>query len=793
MTAALPPTEAPPSPGVIEPPNGSPLPPLTTVYGADYPAPEAPDGAKVPYLTKLIEQTNPMAHTLARQAAKHALYANGRMWIDWDNRKREFRDQPLDEHEIRVSMNHIRPMLRARTARLLSGPVDWLVVPSSNGLEARDQAKVGVNFLRGRYRHQRLAETLDAGLEYAYYGGVAALKSFWNPSIGPKEEATLAMPVEGVDPETGAPTVTYEARPIVVEAGTGAVRFAEDGEQPARYPTGDTDTALRTVYQIRLNPEATGWRQADGLRWLIDLEEVPLSVAKARFPEFAAKISAAQQGSIPNATTERVAASAVIRDPAQDWARGVASTKATNQEPTVRIVEYWEVPGPYFRGGRMIQAVGEVVTYDDAFPDGVFPYDPVYDEPSPGWWPGRPCVADMVDPSDVINRQWTSIGQEMWEQGIGQFVAFDVPGVPNQLGREPRQVLKIPLRQMVAGKGIRDLFARIDAAQVPPDRWRMIEAAQRVLWDIGSYHEVTRGQTPPGVDSGVAIERLVEQEEGQLKKATEALRQTLLSWGRKQLTIARHRYKGAKRWIPAERPDMGYLAESVSGVDLPDPETVVIELEHFRPRSQAAFQAQITDLMEKGLIPPAEGLRLLDLGRGVEGAFASQTRQYAKARQENLWLEREWAEYRQVGEQPIVDPVTGMPLADPVSGEPTGETEPVSKCVVPDGILDSEGADRTPPEPGAPEPADPMAPPADPNAEPEMDPDAPFGRDEGGRAWIPLLLNTEDDHLLHIEVHQEIALDVSKPWRQRQLALAHIGEHRDVMALMAPPALPPAA
>lgn len=780
-------TASPQSAALPVDPDQAPLPSLDRIYGPEYPEPGNPTKA-VAYVKSLIAQTNTQAHLLARNAAKNACYANGKMWVAWDSRKREYRELPLEEGEFRRSLNLIRPILRARTQRLLSSPVDFLIVPDSNALAERDQAKVGVNFLRARYKLGGLYGKLDTALEYAFYAGVAALKSFWNRNIGPLQDATLQVPEMKIGPDglpvpgpDGQPATELVEKPITVEPGTGAIRFAEPGETAARYRLGDTDTAIRTIFQIRLNPEATGWTPAEGCRWLLDVDEVPLSQAKSRYPALADQLGTSSEAK-PTQAAERTAASAVIKNPATDFLGAQAGTSApARQEPMILIAEYWELPCPYFRGGRCLTVVGDQVAYDGPFPDGVFPYDPVYDEPAPGWWPGRASVNDMIDPSDVINRQWTAIDQEMWEQGIGQFISLDLPGIPNQLGREARQVIKIPLRAATQNRGVGDVFRRLEHQGVPPDRWKMIQQAQQALYDVGGFHEVSRGSTPPGVDSGVAIEHLIEQEHGQSQKSVHALEQTIISWARKQLAIARKYYEGATRWIPVDRPDMGYMVEGITGLDLPDPDQCTIELENFKPRSGAAFQAQITDLMAKQLIPSDKGLRLLDLGRGVDGAFASQTRHYAKARQENLWIEKGIASFQEVGQQPVTAQV-----ADPVTGQmrdmPTGVMEPVYKVVVPEGAGEVK-------EPGQPEPP-PMTP-----TDPTQDPEAPMGRSpETGQPWVPLLLPLDDDHVAHMEVLDEIILDVTRPFQTRQLALAHKQEHREAlsqqMAQNAPPPAP---
>lgn len=739
-----------------------PLPPLKMVAGDRYPDLAADDGTKAAYVKHLLQHTSPIALTIARQAARNANYANGRCWLDWSNRRREWVDRPLEEGERRVTMNHIRPILRARTQRLLSAPIDFTIIPDSNALEQRDRAQLGVNFLQSRYRLSNMHQTVDTGLEFAYAGGVCALKSFWNPTIGPLQDAQLGVPELKLGPDglpilgpDGQPVQETVPRPVVVEPGTGDIRPANEGEPAARYRLGDTDTCLRTVFNVRLNPEATGWRQADGLRYLLDVDEVPITVAKRKFPELAQKLTS-QAGQNPTRIAEQSANTALVRNPQADPALGLSGTTQRDGEGTVLLVEYWELENPYFPTGRLIQMVGECVAYDGPFPDGFFPYEPLFDEPASGWAYGRPCINDMVDPADVINRQWTAIDNEMYESGIGQFISLDIPGVPNQLTREARAITKIPVRGALQGRGIGEIFQRLPHANVPPDRWRMIDKAESTLQDIGAYHEITRGQVPPGVDSGVAITQLREQENGQLQKAVRALKETLIGWARMQLKLARKYYQGVERWIPVERPDLGFMAEGVNGLELPDPDTVVIELENFKPRSEEAFNAQIESLMDKKVIPPAEGLRLLDLGRGVKGLYASQTRQYAKARQENLRMERGEASFEVIGEQEVEATVQD-PMTGDTRTEETGVMEPVQRvCYV------------SPPDPDAAPSTDEMGNPVEP--QPQLE---------------PFILPTEDDHALHIQIHHELVLDLSKPAALRQLALAHVLEHRNELDKLA--------
>jgi hypothetical protein len=45
----------------------------------------------------------------------------------------------------------------------------------------------------------------------------------------------------------------------------------------------------------------------------------------------------------------------------------------------------------------------------------------------------------------------------------------------------------------------------------------------------------------------------------------------------------------------------------------------------------------------------------------------------------------------------------------------------------------------------------------------------------------PLLLPQDDDHAIHIDVHNEVALDDSQQWPVRQAMLMHIATHRQAV------------
>lgn len=720
---------------------------IRAIKGPDYPLPGADPGTVIAYLKRLSTSTDQEAQARYRQGARNLLYAYGRQYLTFSKRTRAWEDLPLlDEKDQRVTDNCILPVLRSRSQRLLSGPVQFDAIPIRNDLAARDRARLGAEWVQSRWKHTHMVQKLDQALTLAFCCGVSVLKSFWNADVGtltpaqkqrirqePILDEVTGQPV--VDPFTGEP-VTEDAldeqgQPIIERYYVDAdEREVADEADAYQYRPGDTDTAVRSVFNVRINPDATAWDAGAGLRWLLDTDVLPLETARAMFPELAAELAPSPREDTTAVTLERLAAGAAIA--ATMGTPGAVQTNAPKRDTADAVViqEYWELPSDCFRQGRLLVRVGERIAFDGPFPDGVFPYTPIYDEPAPLTPMGRPSVNDMVSLQDTINRQWTAIDGEARLSGIGRWVAWELPGVPEQLTPEDRTVIQIPLNGKTMGRSLRDMFHRLDPAQVGGDRWRLLDSAKRALQDIAAFHEVSRGQVPPGVDSGVAIEHLLEEERGQLAKAIRALQTSLIHWAGVQLSIARARYGAdTARWLSSERADMGYILETVDGTKLPDPDEITIELQGLKPQSETAFKAEVKEALGLGLIDGRQALKLLDLGRGVTGAFESQGRHYQRARWLNLALER--------GEFQVVP---GEPVSDP---------------------------------------ADPMAPPLE-----TQDVVFPDGR--------PYVLPYEDDHAIHLAVLDEIILDEQKPWQTRQVAMLLKGQRRRVMDLDAADAAPPA-
>lgn len=650
-----------------------------------------------------------------KRATQNLLFADGRQHIDWSLRDKNWKDLPTNDGRVRVTMNYIRPILRSRTQRLMSSELSWRAVPRSNEHEERDRAMVGANLVKARWNAAELDAKVRLALFLADNCGVAFLKQFWNPAIGPLTQATVVLS-HPVTQELTTYPVSADGRPIADDQGNPL----DGSEMGYSYRPGDVDTALRTIFNVRVNPDAWGVEVSEGFRWLLDSEVVPISVVKERWGERARKVTNAE-GIGMMRQYERIVRSIAGRQgsagPGGDLLSNRDGQKVPDKDTTL-LTEYWEAPSESMPQGRLIITAGDELLFpiagedQEGLPQGFVPFVPIYSERRPLDAYGRPVVDDLIAPQKVVNRQWGCVLEEMGLSGVGQWAMFDIPGLSDQITNQAGAHIKIPQQTALGGRAIGDLVQRLNPASTSPDRWRMIDAAKATMFDIGAFHEIQRGQVPPGVDSGIAVQLLQEAENGQMHDAVRTLKRSLIRWGRQTGRIAKWGYgENEQRWIPQHRADLDYLVEAVTGTDLPDFEEIDLDLEGFRPTSQAALNAEVKEGMKEGYIEPRQGLQLMDLGRGVQGLYESETRHYSRARRENLAIEKK--EYQVIPSPP---------------GSPQAQL----------GVL------------GA------------------------FLHPDGGSFALP----QDDDHLVHIAIHQELLLDDTRPLPVRQAAGLHIAEHR---------------
>jgi hypothetical protein len=166
----------------------------------------------------------------------------------------------------------------------------------------------------------------------------------------------------------------------------------------------------------------------------------------------------------------------------------------------------------------------------------------------------------------------------------------------------------------------------------------------RDLDNLTFQHEVTRGQTPPNVESGVAIQALQEMDNRPVGPTYGDIE---LSWQEAlELALCRaEQFYDEERVIHAVGRDRTLDVMRIRSLDLTGKIKVTVRAGSTVPRSRAAYQWLLIQLKREQVITdPKQLLRLMEIGGGTDlhtsyalDINAARVENYKMMTQEEIW------------------------------------------------------------------------------------------------------------------------------------------------------------
>lgn len=154
--------------------------------------------------------------------------------------------------------------------------------------------------------------------------------------------------------------------------------------------------------------------------------------------------------------------------------------------------------------------------------------------------------------------------------------------------------------------------------------------------DISSQHEVTQGQTPPGVEAATAIAYLQEQDDAALAPTIDSLEECVEKVGKHFLTYMQQ-FWTVERTVRVVGQNRLIQALQVSSQSLEGAVDLRVESGSATPRSRAAKQAFLMELAKMGILPPDRLLRYLELTESARLYDEAQVDQ-RQAQRENFMM-----------------------------------------------------------------------------------------------------------------------------------------------------------
>lgn len=297
----------------------------------------------------------------------------------------------------------------------------------------------------------------------------------------------------------------------------------------------------------------------------------------------------------------------------------------------VLIKEFWAKPGVHQllpEGGLLTVAGGQIIAGSmEGLPyqHGEYPFTK-FDHIPTGKFYGESILTDIIPLQREYNRTRGQIIDNKNIMSQLQLLAPKGSVNPAKITNQPGQVIEYnPGFQPPQPMPLQPLPAYV------------LEELNRTLSDmddLSGQHEVSKGQTPPGVTAATAISFLQEQDDSLLSTTYQSIEQGMEKIAKHVLSHA-VQYWDVPRLVKATGTDGAFDALMLKGAELKKGTDIRMEGGSALPTSKAARQAFIMDMMKFNWIDPQEGLRLLEIG-GVQKLYDQLKIDERQAQRENL-------------------------------------------------------------------------------------------------------------------------------------------------------------
>jgi hypothetical protein len=313
----------------------------------------------------------------------------------------------------------------------------------------------------------------------------------------------------------------------------------------------------------------------------------------------------------------------------EDSFLGMMGTQSLSSSQ-VLVLEAWFKPGATNllpEGGVVTIVGGKVAQVVDKYPyeHGMFPFGRIVNIPS-GKFYGESVVTDLIPVQKELNRTRSQITEAKNLMAKPKLLAAKGSIDPSKVTSEPGQVV-------LYTPG----FNPPTPLQMPELPGYVVEQVAQLrqdMDDLSGIHAVSSGQNPSQVTSATALSFLQEQDDTMLTDTTDSIESCIQKIGRMVLGYAAQ-YWSVGRMVKTTGTDGAFDAQVYKGSDLRGNTDLRVEAGSALPKSKAARLAFLSDMMKQGLIPPQDGLEMMELA-GIEKIYDDVLADKRAAQRENI-------------------------------------------------------------------------------------------------------------------------------------------------------------
>lgn len=567
-------------------------------------------------MTDLTTQTN--RWQLERIWFENILFYLGEQWLDWDSTSRTFTPVIAPKWFPKIVNNEIYPRVVHLVAQFLKNRPVARVRPNTNEPSDREAARAAEQLLghiEDVINEEELRHRLALGLVLT---GTICSKEWFNAQTGPimeipettlrhdpvmqdvsscprcghrDEVAAAGMPCPRCYESELAATQEQKMSPLGGPATQPVREPVRDGEgNPIvhRFYQGEIQSEVLYPFEFRSDPRADTLERAE---WCGQIGHRPLEWIRRNFPDKAKYVG--NSSSIVASSFYQTALLQLV-----GRSRGGGAVSAQVLTDGAVVIDYEERPSPDFPDGLRIITADKVLLYYGPLPiEGDFSYSLAqYDQVIGRIW-GTTPVEHMVP----LNRRLNGIDVQIWINNKTMLNPWML--VPKGAGLKPggtglRPAAVVEYSFMGAGGTAPQIIpGQPLPAQIMQWRQQILDTIER----IAGTQDVLRGDVPPGVKSGVALNFLGEQSETKHLPRARRWELFIAARGRKWLRLAQQHYR-EPRMVKVLGQGSTWQTRALKGADIKNNVDVVVEAGSSLPRSRTAQIQLAFDALGQGIL-----------------------------------------------------------------------------------------------------------------------------------------------------------------------------------------------
>lgn len=528
----------------------------------------------IAFVRERYEQGKKLRKQYEGQMYLNMAFYSGRQWVYWDSTRHRIESAKLPEWRETLTTNLITPFIEQLVAKEVKNRPLWDCQPATGDEADINSARMCTRFLEYIWRELHMDDLYLRTKLWKRIAGKVFWKVVWDPTAG-----------ELVSAETDMGSVNFNLGQVAVELCDWRKIVAD----PACEHVADA--------------EWVGYETIRTVDWVADHYGVMVPV-------------------------EDVSSDDALRD---DQRIVGDDNEQKELDHHCKVLEYWERPSSKYPNGRLVVIATDQVLYAGSIPyeDYKLPFVEFKDIIIPGRFWAQGSVEHMIPLQTALNKLDSQVEEIKKLMGKPRFLAPENSMI-TQPTSKPGEVLQY-----------RYMGAEPRPVQPPPipayyntHRQNLIEALQT----IAGIREISWGEAPSGVRSGVALNILAERDDTRLGPKSQLDEQALAEAGAMILARVKQYYVEPRQLrVVGEDNEVevvDFIGSNIRNVD------VEVVAGSSLPQSKAAKQAFIMDLAQAQILNPQNPdekrkiLRYLEMGISEE-LFSEVQLDIKRAKSEN--------------------------------------------------------------------------------------------------------------------------------------------------------------